>query len=86
MIGNISSTLASSSVQQTPAVKLVPSSQAQGSTSNEDTVQLSAETQQHLANTTTKASSAASQPSMSQIIREAADGDITALAKLALIA
>ena len=85
MISNLSSTLATSSVQQTPAVKLVPSSQSKGATSNEDTVQLSAETQQHLANAT-KSSSPASQPSMSQIIREAADGDITALAKLALIA
>jgi hypothetical protein len=84
MISNLSSTLAISSVQQTPAVKFVPSSSNKGATSNEDTVQLSAATQQHLANT--KRQAAPTQPSFAQIIREAADGDISALAKLALIA
>ncbi len=83
MISNVSSTLASTSFQPNPAVKLVPSSSTQGAGSNEDTVQLSAETQQQLANA--KSSAPPQQPSISQIIKEAADGDISALAKLALI-
>ena len=84
MISNVSSALATDNVQQNPAVKSVPSFPSKGPTSNEDTVQLSAETQNHLANT--KSSAAPAQPSMAQIIKEAADGDINALAKLELIA
>jgi hypothetical protein len=85
MISNISSTLAIDSVQQTPAVRLVPSSPSKGVTSNEDTVQLSSETQKYIANAKSSASPAAA-PNITQIIKEAADGDISALAKLALIA
>jgi len=84
MFSIVSSALASTSVQQSPTVHVVPSSSNKGATSNEDTVQLSATTQQHLANA--KASAPPPQPTFSQIIKEAADGDISALAKLALIA
>jgi hypothetical protein len=83
MISNVSSALASSSVQQIPAVKLIPSTSNQA-TSKEDTVQLSAETQQHLESA--KRSAEPAQRSFTQIIKEAADGDIAALAQLALIA
>jgi hypothetical protein len=83
MISNVSSTLANSSVQPNPAVKLVPSSSNQGATSNGDTVQLSPATQQHLASAR---SSTSTQPeTISEIIKEAAGGDISAIAKLALI-
>ncbi len=85
MISNVSSALASPSVQQSQAVKPTPSSSNKGVTSNGDTVQLSAATQEHLANTKSN-SATAGQQSITQIIKEAADGDITALAKLTLIA
>jgi hypothetical protein len=84
MISNVSSAHTSSSVPPLPAVKLIPSTPYSGQTSKEDTVQLSAETQQHLANT--KRSAQPAQPSFSEIIKKAADGDIAALAHLALIA
>jgi len=83
MIGNISSTHAANYVQPPPALFKVAAASS-GTSSNEDTVQLSAETQQHLANA--KSSSPPAQPSIAQIVKEAADGDINALAKLALIA
>jgi hypothetical protein len=83
MISNLSSTAASTNVQQYQAVRHVPSP-SQGATSTEDTVQLSAETQQHLANNT-KGSTPPAQPSFDEIIKEAADGNIAALAKLALV-
>ena len=84
MIGNISSTSATTNVQPPPAAYRAASASSSGaSSSSEDTVQLSAETQQHLANAK---SSAPAQPSIGQIVKEAADGDINALAKLALIA
>jgi hypothetical protein len=83
MISNVSSTLVNTSVQSYPAAKLVPSSSNQGATSNGDTVQLSAAAQQQLASSK---SSASTQPeTISQIIKEAAGGDISAIAKLALI-
>ena len=82
MISNLSSTSAGAIAPTFPTVHSVPSP-SKGTTSNEDTVQLSPETQQHLAST--KASAPPPQPSFDQIIREAADGDITALAKLALV-
>jgi hypothetical protein len=76
---------ASTSVQQPQAVQQrVPSSSTKGVPSNEDTVQLSSVTQQHLTNAS--ASAPTTQPTITQIVKEAADGDITALAKLALIA
>lgn len=83
MFSNISPTLATHSVQQNPAVKVVSSSPSKGAASNEDTVQLSPETQKYITNTKT---SSPAQPSITQIIKEAADGDISALAKLELIA
>jgi hypothetical protein len=82
MISSISSPSASISVQQ-----YRPTYNAQypptGTNSYTDTVQLSDETQQYLTNA--KASAPAAQPSFSEIVKEAADGDIGALAKLALI-
>jgi len=81
MISNISSTTASANAPVYPTVQNVPSP-AKGTASKEDTVQLSAETQRHLTNTK---ASAAAPPSFDQIIREAANGDITAMAKLALV-
>jgi hypothetical protein len=82
MISNLSSTSAGAIAPTYPTVHNVPSP-SKGTTSNEDTVQLSQETQQHLA--ATKASAPPAQPSLDQIIKEAAGGDITALAKLALV-
>jgi hypothetical protein len=82
MIGNISLS-PSADVQQYSAGVGVPSS-SRAASSKEDSVQLSAETQQYLTNN--KASTPAAQPSFSQIIKEAADGNIAAFAKLALIA
>jgi hypothetical protein len=64
-------------------VKLVPSSSNRGATSNGDTVQLSAATQQILAST--KSSTSTQKETISEIIKEAAGGDISALAQLALI-
>lgn len=80
MIGNISSSAASTDIQQyRPAYKVA--SAAQGTTANEDTVQLSDATQRYLTNTKTN-----NQPaSISEVIKEAADGNIAALAKLALV-
>ena len=83
MISNVSSTVVNTSVPQILAVKSVPSSSSQGATSNEDTVQLSADTQKLLA--TTKIGGSGSEPNITDIVKEAADGDIAALAKLALI-
>jgi hypothetical protein len=83
MISPVSSAANSSSVQQYPAVKLVPST-SNPATSNEDTVQLSAATQQHLESA--KRSAEPAERNFTQIIKEAADGDIAALAQLALIA
>jgi len=83
MIGNISSASANTNVQQFPTVHNVASPLIKGTPSNEDTVQLSTETQQHLSNT--KAPAQTSSSSINQIIKEAADGDIAALAKLALV-
>ena len=85
MISNMSSAAAagaSTNFQQYSALHNVPSS-SKGATSNEDTVQLSAQAQQQLAST--KASAPAPQPSFDQIIKEAADGNIAALVKLALV-
>ena len=83
MISNVSSTPATTSIPPNPAVKLVPSSSNRGATSNGDTVQLSAATQQILAST--KSSTSTQKETISEIIKEAAGGDISALAQLALI-
>jgi hypothetical protein len=80
MISNISSIPAGATAPAFSTVHTVPSP-SKGTTSNEDTVQLSPETQQHLANTRSSSPPA----SLDQIIKEAAGGDITALAKLALV-
>jgi hypothetical protein len=82
MISNISSSSASTSAQQYLPSYNVPSS-AKGTTAYEDTVQLSDETQRYL--TSTKANTAPAQASISQIIREAAGGDIAALDRLTLV-
>lgn len=84
MISNVSSTIANTSVQPYQSVKLVPSSSNQGATSNGDTVQLSTATQQHLASSA-KTSTSTQTETISEIIKEAAGGDISAIAKLALI-
>jgi hypothetical protein len=83
MISNISSTSPIASLQQYPAARNVPSSPKGSSSSNEDSVQLSEQTQRHLADT--KASGPPPGASLDQIIKEAAGGDITAIAKLALV-
>ncbi len=86
MISNISSAPAATYVQPPPALYKTAAATS-GATSKGDTVQLSAETQQHLAASAKSGSSApAAPPSFTQIIREAADGDIAAFAKLALVA
>ena len=84
MVNGISSSSASTAVQQTNTVHNVPSPASQGTSSKEDTVQLSAEAQQQL--TATKKGSAPAAPqTISEIVKEAADGSIAALAQLALI-
>ena len=85
MISNISSAPAATYVQPPPALYKAAAASS-GATSYGDTVQLSAETQQYLAANAKSGSSTPTQPSFAQVIKEAADGDISALAKLALIA
>ncbi len=70
--------------QANMATQNVPSSSTRASTQTEDTVQLSSEAQQYL--TSTKPAAPKPQPSFTQVIKEAADGDIAAIAQLALIA
>jgi hypothetical protein len=83
MLGAISSISSSFNVQRYPAVQTVPSPSKGTNTSNEDTVQLSNVAQQAVK---ARAAAAAAPQSITEIIKEAADGDISALAQLVLVA
>jgi hypothetical protein len=83
MIGDVSSTQPNTFVAQYPAVRSVPFS-SKAAAPTEDTVQLSSQAQRILASS--KQIQPATSQSFSQIIKEAANGDILALARLALIA
>ena len=83
MIGDVSSTQPNTFVAQYPAVRSVPFS-TKTAAPTEDTVQLSGQAQRILASS--RQTQPATSQSFSQIIKEAANGDILALARLALIA
>ena len=82
MMDTISSTQQISSVALYAAAMPDAQPPSKATRPPEDTVQLSAKAQQSLGS---QAASTSSQPSMSQIIREAAAGDIRALAKLVMV-
>jgi hypothetical protein len=82
MISNVTPAPTSTTVQQYPAVQSAPPP-SKTVKSPEDTVQLSDETQRNL--TAAKQSAPQPAPTLGQLVRDAADGDITALARLAVI-
>jgi hypothetical protein len=87
MIGSISTTPTSISFQQYSAAQSAPPP-SKAAPAVEDTVQLSDQTQQTLnsqQSSAKKETAPPSQPSISQLVKEAADGDLSALARLAVV-
>jgi hypothetical protein len=85
MISNVSSAPTSTTVQQYPAARSAP---PPSGTANypQDTVQLSDVTQRAAAATQKQsAPQPAPPPTLGQLVKDAASGDITALAQLAVI-
>ena len=85
MIGNISSTQPEGFAAQYPAVRSVPPPSSAATLPVEDTVHLSSQAQGILSDSNAKQSAVPSAVTLNQIIKEAAGGDISALARLALI-
>jgi len=81
MISNVSSG-ASTTVQQYPAAQSTPLL-ARAATSSGDTVELSDTTQRAL--TASQQSVPQPQPTLHQLVEDAANGDISALARLSVI-
>jgi hypothetical protein len=86
MIGSISTTPTSISFQQYSAAQGAPPPSKAAAV--EDTVQLSDQTRQTLNSqpgSAKKETAPSSQPSIGQLVKEAADGDLSALARLAVV-
>jgi anti-sigma28 factor (negative regulator of flagellin synthesis) len=82
MVSSVSSTPQSNSIVQYQPVQRTQQTQT-ATKSTEDSVQLSAQAQQAAASSKTK--SPASQPTVEQLVNEAANGDISALFRLAVV-
>jgi len=82
MISNVSSAATSTAVQQYPAARSAPPPSRTVS-SSQDTVQLSDVTQRSV--TAQKQSAPQPAPTLGQLVKDAANGDISALARLSVI-
>jgi hypothetical protein len=82
MVSNVTSTPTTNTVQQYPAARSAPLF-ARAATASGDTVELSSAAQRAL--TTPAQSAPQSPPSLSELVKDAANGDISALAQLAVI-
>ena len=82
MVSNVSSAPTSNTVQQYPAARSAPPPSKTVSPP-QDTVQLSDATQRAL--TVPKQSAPQAPPSLGELVRDAASGDISAMAQLAVI-
>jgi hypothetical protein len=82
MISNVSSAPTSTAVPQYPVARSAPPPSKTAS-SSQDTVQLSDVTQRAVASQ--KQSAPQPAPTLGQLVKDAANGDITALARLSVI-
>ena len=82
MISNVSPAPTSSAVQQYPAAQSAPPP-SKAARAPEDTVQLSDATQRAMA--APKQSAAQPAPTLDQLVRDAANGDVSALARLVMV-
>jgi hypothetical protein len=84
MISNVSSAPTSTTVQQYPAARSAPPP-SRTANSPQDTVQLSDVTQRAVTTQKQSAPQPAPAPTLGQLVKDAANGDISALARLSVI-